>query len=160
MSLFKFLLALPIVAITACGFTPVYGTNGSANILLGNVLVQEPKTRDGFLITKHLEQRLGRTSDPRFGLDVGITTTLQQLNINDEGDIERFNLLGTATYSLRDTQTGQITASGKVNSFTGYSATGTTVSAQAAAQDAQKRLMVILGDLLIEQLIATADLPS
>jgi LPS-assembly lipoprotein len=47
-----------------------------------------------------------------------------------------------------------------VNSFTGYSATGTTVSAQAARQDAEKRLMVILGDLLIDKLIATADLSS
>jgi LPS-assembly lipoprotein len=112
------------------------------------------------LLTKQLEQRLGRASDPRFGLDVKISTSQETLNINATGDIERYNLLGIADYTLRDTQTGQITGSGTVNSFTGYSATGTTVSAQAAQQDAQKRLMVILADLIIANLIAKADLQS
>ena len=160
MSLFKLLLVLPIVALAACGFTPVYGTNGSANVLLNSVLVAEPKTRNGFLVTKRLESRLGRAADPRFDLGLEITTTEESLNINAEGDVERFNLLGIANYTLRDTQTGQITASGKVNSFTGYSATGTTVATQTAQQDAQKRLMIILADLIIENLIATADLPT
>lgn len=160
MSLFKHLLALPIVALAACGFSPVYGTNGSATVLLDNILIEEPKTRNGFLLTKQLETRLGRASEPRFDLGVQITTSEQGLNINSEGDTERFNLLGTAEYTLRDKQTGQIVGSGKVNSFTGYSATGTTVATQAAEQDAQKRLMVILADLIIENLVVTADLPS
>jgi LPS-assembly lipoprotein len=160
MSLFKLLLVLPIMALTACGFAPVYGTDGSANVLMGSVLVQEPKTRDGYLLTKQLESRLGRTTDPRFDLGLEITTTLETLNINAEGDIERYNLIGSASYTLRDKQTGKITASGKVNSFTGYSATGTTVATQAAQQDAQKRLMIILADLIITNLIATADLPK
>lgn len=160
MSLFKLLLVLPIVALSACGFAPVYGTNGSASVLLGNVLVVEPKTREGFLVTKHLESRLGRAATPRFDLGLVIVTSQESLNINSAGDIERFNLLGAVEYTLRDTTTGQITASGKVNSFTGYSATGTTVATQAAQQDAQKRLMVILADLIIENLIATADLPK
>ena len=160
MSLFKLLLVLPIVALAACGFTPVYGTNGSASVLLNSVLVAEPKNRNGYLVTKQLESRLGRAADPRFDLGLDITTSVKVLNINAEGDIERYNLLGTVNYTLRDTQTGQITASGKVNSFTGYSATGTTVATQAAQQDAQKRLMVILADLIIANLIATADLPT
>ena len=160
MSLFKLLMVLPFVALAACGFTPVYGTNGSANVLLNSVLVVEPKTRDGYLLTKQLETRLGRAANPRFDLGLEITTSEETLNINTEGNIERFNLLGIASYTLRDTQTGQITASGKVNSFTGYSATGTTVATQAAQHDAQKRLMVILADLIITNLIANADLPT
>ena len=160
MSLFKLLLVLPIIALTACGFTPVYGTDGTANVLMSSVLVQEPKTRNGYLLTKQLETRLGRTTDPRFDLGLEITTTLDTLNINAKGDIERYNLIGSTSYTLRDKQTGKITASGKVNSFTGYSATGTTVATQAAQQDAQKRLMIVLADLIITNLIATADLPK
>jgi LPS-assembly lipoprotein len=160
MSLFKLLLVLPIIALTACGFTPVYGTDGTANVLMNSVLVQEPKTRNGYLLTKQLETRLGRTTDPRFDLGLEITTTLDTLNINAKGDIERYNLIGSATYTLHDKQTGEITASGKVISFAGYSATGTTVATQAAQQDAQKRLMIILADLIITNLIATADLPK
>ena len=160
MSLFKYLLILPFLALTACGFTPVYVTDGSANVLLNRVLVQEPKTRDSYLLTRQLEKRLGRAADPRFYLGVSVSTSLKALGINSIGNINRYNLLGTAQYTLRDTQTGQIVGSGKVNSFTGYSAAGSTISSQATREDAQERLMIILADKLIDHLIATADLPS
>ena len=160
MSLFKYLLILPFLALTACGFTPVYGTNGSASVLLNSVLVQEPKNREGYLLTKQIEKRLGRATDPRFNLGVTVTTSETALNVDSTGNINRYNVLGLVEYTLRDTQTGQIAASGRVNSFTGYSASGTTVSAQAAKEDAQERLMIILADLLISNLIATSDLPS
>jgi len=160
MSLFKYLLILPFLALTACGFTPVYGTDGSANVLLNSVLVQEPKTRDHYLLTRQLEKRLGRAVDQRFDLGVSVSTSLKALGINSIGNINRYNLLGTAQYTLRDTQTGQIVGSGKVNSFTSSSAAGSTISSQATREDAQERLMIILADKLIDHLIANADLPS
>ena len=160
MSLFKYLLILPFLAFTACGFTPVYGTNGNANILLNSVLVQEPKNREGYSLTKQIEKRLGRATDPRFNLEVTVTTSEAALNVDSTGNINRYNVLGLLEYTLRDTQTGQIAASGRVDSFTGYSASGTTVSAQAAKEDAQERLMIILADLLISNLIATSEQPS
>ena len=160
MSLFKYLLILPFLALTACGFTPVYGTDGSANVLLNSVLVQEPKTRDHYLLTRQLEKRLGRAADPRFDLGVSVSTSLKALGINSIGNINRYNLLGTAQYTLRDTQTGQIVGSGEVNSFTSSSAAGSTISSQATREDAQERLMIILADKLIDHAIATADLPS
>ena len=160
MSLFKYILILPFLALTACGFTPVYGTNGSANVLLNSVLVQEPKNRDGYLLTKQIEKRLGRAADPRFDLSLTITTSEAAVNIDSTGSINRYNVLGFVEYALRDTETGQVAASGRVNSFTGYSASGTTVSTQAAKEDAQERLMIILADLLISNLIANSDLPS
>ena len=160
MSLFKYLLILPLLALTACGFTPVFGTNGNANVLLISVLVQEPKNREGYSLTKQIEKRLGRATDPRFNLEVTITTSEAALNVDSTGNINRYNVLGLVEYTLRDTQTGQIAASGRVDSFTGYSASGTTVSAQAAKEDAQERLMIILADLLISNLIATSEQPS
>ena len=160
MSLFKYLLILPFLAFTACGFTPVYGTNGNASVLLNSVLVQEPKNREGYSLTKQIEKRVGRATDPRFKLGVTVTTSEAALNVDSTGNINRYNVLGLVEYTLRDTQTGQIAASGRVDSFTGYSASGTTVSAQAAKEDAQERLMIILADLLISNLIATSELPS
>ena len=160
MSLFKYLLILPFLAFTACGFTPVYGTNGNASVLLNSVLVHEPKNREGYSLTKQIEKRLGRATDPRFNLGVTVTTSEATLNVDSTGNINRYNVLGLVEYTLSDTQTGQIAASGRVDSFTGYSASGTTVSAQAAKEDAQERLMIILADLLISNLIATSELPS
>jgi LPS-assembly lipoprotein len=169
MSLFRYLSILPFLALAACGFTPVYGTTGSKNILLNSVLVQEPTNRNNYLLTKQIEKRLGQATDPRFNLGVTITTSETPVSVDSTGNINRYNVLGILEYTLRDTQTGQITASGRLNSFTGYSASSATdrnrvqvatVSTQAAKEDAQKRLMIILADLLIGDLIATSDLPS
>lgn len=154
----RFLLALPL-ALAACGFTPVYGPGGTGTVLQNNVTIDEPSTQDGYLLTRHLEVRLGRTGAGRFALTTMIATTEEGLAINRAGDTTRFNILGAVEYVLRDTTTGEIVTSGTVDAFTGYSATGTTVSELAAERDARERLMVILGDQIIARLFV-ADLPS
>lgn len=144
-----------LATVTACGFTPVHQAGSAATALQNSVLVQAPKTREAFVLTRQLEDRLGRATDPRFGLNLTITTSEEELGIDPEGDISRFNILGQADYSLRDTSTGVIVTSGTVSSFTGYSATGTTVSARTSEKDAQDRLMVILANQIVTRLQAT-----
>ena len=46
--------------------------------------------------------------------------------------------------------------SGTVDSFTGYSATGSTVATRAARADAEERLTTILADQIVTRLIAAA----
>lgn len=161
MSLFnrRSLLALPL-ALAACGFTPVYGTGGTGAQLRGQVVVQEPSTQAGYLLTRHLETRLGRSgAAARYALDLGIDTREEGLAINAVGDITRFNLTGEVTYALRDTNAGTVVTSGKVHNFTAYSTIGTTVATLAAERDAVERLMVILGDQITTRLYAM-DLPE
>lgn len=150
------LLMLPL-ALAACGFTPVYGPGGSGSALQGRVTVDEPSSQAGYLLTRHLETRLGRSAAPTFALGIELDTREDGLAVNTAGDITRYNLIGTADYALRDTASGTIVASGKVENFTGYSATGSTVATLAAERDAVERLMVILGDQIIARLFA-ADL--
>ena len=153
------LLALPLV-LTACGFTPVYGPSGAGTRLRGQVLVQEPSTQAGYLLTRHLETRLGRSSiAPRFALDLDIATEEDGLAINAAGDTTRFNMTGRVAYALRDTSVGTVVTSGTVENFTAYSAIGTTVATLAAERDAVERLMVILGDQITARLFAL-DLPA
>lgn len=161
MSLFKrrSLLALPL-ALMACGFTPVYGTDGTGTKLRGQVLVQEPTSQAGYLLTRNLETRLGRSgSAARYALDLTIALDEDGLAINESGDTTRFNIIGEVEFALRDTTTGTIVSSGKVENFTAYSATGTTVATLASEQDAVERLMVILADQITTRLYAV-DLPT
>ena len=152
------LLALPF-ALAACGFSPVYGPDGSGSKLRGQVFVQEPSTQAGYLLTRHLETRLGRgATEQRYALDINISTEEDGLAVNTAGDITRFNLVGRVEYALRDTTAGTIVTSGRVENFTAYSATGTTVASLAAERNAVERLMVILGDQITARLFA-ADLP-
>lgn len=156
MSLFdrRTVLLMPL-AVAACGFQPVYGTGGNGQKLQGRVLVSEPDNRDAFLVTRRIEQRLGRGSDPVYDLSLVVTSQADGLAVNRQGNITRYNLLGAADYILTDTRNGQIAASGSVDNFTGYSTTGTTVATLAAERDARQRLMVILADQIVTRLLST-----
>jgi LPS-assembly lipoprotein len=153
----RFLAALPLLALAACGFEPVYGPGGVGTALQNRVLIDAPEDRYGYFLVRELESQLGRASTPAWGLALTTTTSEDGLAIDSEGNTRRYNLLGTTTYALRDLSSGQIVTSGKVESFTGYSATGTTVATRAAELDAQERLMAILADLIVSRLYA-ADL--
>ena len=153
------LLVLPL-ALAACGFTPVYGTGGAGAKLRGQVLVQEPSIQAGYLLTRHLEMRLGRSgAQARYALDLIIDSSEEGLAINAAGDTTRFNLIGNVSYALRDTTTGTVVTSGTVQNFTAYSAIGTTVATLAAERDAIERLMVIFSDRITTRLYAT-ELPT
>ena len=144
------------IALTGCGFTPAYGPGGGAARLDGNILMDEPKTQPAFQLTRHIEDRLGRASNPRYGLSYAIEIAEEPIAISENDVTLRYNVLGEVTYALRDLSTGAVVNSGKVDSFTSYSTFGTTVATQAAERDAQDRLMVILGDQMITRLIASA----
>ncbi len=142
------------LALAACGFQPVYGTGGTGNALRNRVLVQAPDDRDSYLLVRELEERLGRAQTPAYELSLEIAKIEEDLAIDPAGDTRRFQLLGAAKYALTDTTTGRIVASGTVENFVGYSATGSTVATLAAEQDAQERLMTILADQVVNRLYA------
>lgn len=160
MSLFnrRSVLFAPL-ALAACGFQPVYGPDGNGADLQNRVLVDKPEDRYGYFLTREIEERLGRAAAPAYGLALNITTEEEGLATDLEGNTRRFDLIGTVDYALRDLATGQIVTSGKVENFTGYSATGTTVATLAGEQDAQVRLMTILADQIVTRLFA-ADLTA
>ncbi len=152
-------LLLPL-ALAACGFTPVYGPGGNATALQGRVRVRAPEDRDDYLLVQRLEQQLGRASAPAYDLNFDVTTEAEGQAVTASGDITRYSLVGRATYELRAAGSDQVIATGEVDNFTGYSATGSTVEALAAERDAQVRLMKILADQIVTRLYATAELST
>ncbi|MCZ4353306.1 LPS assembly lipoprotein LptE [Roseovarius aestuarii] len=148
-----------VAALAACGFQPVYGPGGGGAALQNAVLVDEPLTRDAYLLTREVEQRLGRATDAQYGLGYDISVREESIAISSNDVTTRYNLIGQVTFALRDLSTQKVVNSGKVNSFTGYSASGSTVATQSAEQDARERLMQILADQMITRLIAVAPAP-
>lgn len=152
-------LLLPL-ALAACGFTPAYAPGGAATKLLGTVRVQDPTTKNGFDLVERLEERLGRPQTIRYDLAYTITTEAVGVGITTENKITRFNLRGVIDYTLTDRASGARVAGGRVQNFTAYSATGSTVAGLAAQEDAAYRLMRILADQITARLIAvSASLP-
>ena len=144
---------LSAAALGGCGLTPIYGSNGVGSALLDNVEVDTPDSPNTYHLTRYLEERLGRSSAPQFGLGYSLSTSEQGLAVSSTQAITRYHVLGDLSFALRDLDTQEVVASGKVHAVAGYSATGSTVATRAAQTDAYKRLMVMLSDRVIERLI-------
>ncbi|MFK7750954.1 MAG: LPS assembly lipoprotein LptE [Sedimentitalea sp.] len=153
----RFCLLTPL-ALAACGFEPVYGPNGAGSALRNKVLVDAPDTEATYLLVRNLELTLGRAAVPDYRLAVAPTITEEGQAVTAEGDITRYSLVGKANFSLTQFGTGTVLATGDVENFTGYSATGSTVETLAAETDARERLMKILADQITAQLYATPEL--
>lgn len=148
------LLFLPL-ALAACGFQPVYGTGSTGGTLQNSVEVSEPGDVDGYLVSRRLEERLGRATVPTYKLTLDVSTQRDALAVNRASNINRYNLIGEADYVLVETATGRVVTSGQVDNFTGSSATGTTVATLAAERDARERLMTLLADQIVARLLST-----
>lgn len=148
-----FLLAS--VALAGCGFTPVYGPNGVGNSLQGQIEIESPENINTYNLVSYLEGRLGRTDAAKFGLSYALSTQQEGLAVTSSQTIVRYNVLGELSFALRDMISNSVVVSGKVTASTAYSASGTTIATQAARKDAYERLMVSLGDRLIERLYLT-----
>lgn len=154
-------LALPLVAlVAACGFTPVHGPGGAGEALYGKVNVAAPETVESYLLVQRLEEKLGRGVDPTYDLSLGLNIQTQGQAITPTDAITRHSVIGRLNYTMTSRETGQVVASGNVENFTGFSATGDTVETLAADRDARQRLMVILADQLAVELYTKVDVPS
>lgn len=150
------LTALLTTLTAACGFTPVYAPGGAAEGLRGSLFVAAPEDRNAFVLVRQLEQRLGQPRNAPYLLSCKISTARQGVGITRTQETTRFNVLGRVDYTVSDRTTRAVLARGKVENFTGYSATGSMVGTISAAEDAEERLMIILADRIASRLIATA----
>ena len=157
MSLFnrRTILLLPL-GMAACGFAPAYGPGGPANGINGTIRAADPADKNAFDLVARLDQRLGRPNADRYDLTYTITTRPVGVGITPDNAITRYNLEGAVDWQLTDRGTNARLTGGKVESFTSYSATGSTVAGLAAQEDAAARLMRILADQIVTRLIATS----
>lgn len=148
-------LLICLLALPACGFTPAYAPGGPAAGLQNSIRIDDPTDKNAFDLVERLEERLGRPQAAPYRLAYVITTEPIGVGISPENAITRYNLTGSVEWSLTDATGTRITG-GRVDNFTSYSATGSTVAGLAAEEDAAFRLMRILADQIVIRLIATA----
>lgn len=149
-----FLLAL--TALAGCGFAPVYAPGSTASALRDRVQITAPATVEGYALLQALRDRLGNSTAPAYALTVTFQFTEVPAATTTAGNTTRYTLPGSASFTLSG-QNGTPLVTGTVNSFTSYSATGSTVATSAAQTDARARLAVILADQIVTRL-SVADL--
>lgn len=150
-------LLLSLTALTACGFEPVYGPGGQAEGLRGRIAVAAPADEEGYALVERLEQRLGQPSGADLALAADIYISQEAVGFLPDGSISRYNLTGRVDWRLTRQTDGTEVLRGSERSFTSYAATSTTVATIAAERDARRRLMVIIADRILQDILMQAD---
>ena len=156
-----FLSLIAMLPVAGCGFQPAFGAAGAGASLRGRIAYRAPNTPEGFRLRTRLEDRLGRVEQGDYLLTVQLNIQEEAVVISSAQDINRFNLPGTANWTLTEPGNDQPLASGTAETFTAYSAFGTTVATREAQDDARDRLAIALADLIVTDIIvASARLPQ
>lgn len=143
-------MLISLMGLAGCGFVPVYG---SGQAYRGRIRYETNASVAGFRLRERLEDRLGRSAAPEFVLKTTVRSRQRAAAISSDGDTSRFNLIGTATWSLVAAESGRMIDRGEVEAFTSYSATGSTIATQATRDDAQARLSVLLADQIVSRIL-------
>lgn len=150
--------ALPLLA--ACGFTPLYAPGAPASRMAGRVEVGIVDGAPGFALREELTARLGPAAAPTHRLDLDLRLERSGVALTQQDVTTRYNVVGTATYTLVPLAGGPPAASGVVRSITGYSAPeakgGSAFAVQAAEDDAGHRLAIDLADRILQRLALAA----
>lgn len=139
-----------LLGLTGCGFAPVYGRE---NAFQGQIAYEATESIAGFRLRQRLENRLGRGTAPAFLLKVDIASRERAAAITAEGDTARLNIIGTARWTLTSAADAKEVATGEVEAFTSYAATGSTIATQSTRDDALARLAIILADMIVSRIL-------
>jgi len=132
--------ALAAAALAACGFTPMYATDGLTPGLAA-IDVNVPHGRLAYLLGESLNDQLARDrgKPPVYRLDVTLASRVfaRGLNLDETAAYYEDNL--TVQYRLIDIATGQVLKSNSLPVEVTYAATNVPYAGIAAQEDAQQR---------------------
>ncbi len=152
---FLTLLATPL-ALSACGFTPIYGDESPAKQMHGRIALGEFRGRNGFILREQLETNLGLATNATHMLDVNININRKGLAISRGGAITRYNLTGNASFTITQINGGVVHRS-SVTAFTAYNATASAYATRVSEQDAYRRLVETLADRITTSMAISAE---
>ena len=153
----KYLLAvLCSVFIASCSFEPAWiAEENKTKILWRRVHIQEPITRNEFRLNRYLASRIGHAKDAEFFLEYELSTETKRTALSFDGKAYRIRILGEVKFSLIHSEKDTILLSSSVKDSLGYSDAILAVTDQASERDAYKRLMVLLGDRIVDELLSS-----
>ena len=133
-----------LMALAACGFSPLYGgpENRNINQELAYVNITSIEERDGQIIHNFLLDRLnpsGRRADSRYTLSVAVSRTTHEIGLKFTEEATRAKLTLIARYFLTRDTDGKILAEGSVRSVNSYNISDSEFARVASERDATER---------------------
>jgi LPS-assembly lipoprotein len=153
-------LGLALAPLTACGFTPVYGT-GPELANSGPISVPEIPGRTGHFLRQELVRTIGRGVPGVTGsaqLEVTLNQSIERLAFAPDEAASRSDYVGTATWRLRGAS-GVLIASGGVTERASFNFADAPYADLAAQTAAQERLGSLLARSMRDQILVEAGRP-
>ena len=137
-------IAVFCLAISACGFQPLYSSKGSENIIadFSDIQIAPIKDRIGQMLSnelKHLLNPLREPVNPKYRLIAILSESTYSLAVKKTALATRANLTVSSTHKLVDTQS-RVTITSGTNSITvSYNIYSSHYATLSAEKDAKKR---------------------
>ncbi len=134
-------LGLTPLALSGCGFTPLYATQG-LNQALGSIAVETPQTRTGYLLRESLNDSLAvrNASVPRYDLKITLKDQRYSIGLSSNDIASRYEISNQVAYTLTDRQTKDVVHKGNFIEATTYDAgQEQPYTGIVGQQDAQER---------------------
>ena len=134
------LLAVSALALSACGFTPLYGPQAVTKGL-GSIEVVAPEGRAGYLLREKLDDALARNVNllPTHRLVYTVKEARYARGVRVDNVANRYELNLTADWKLLDAKTGQAVRNGQAQATVTYDSSDQPYASIAAQQDSQER---------------------
>lgn len=149
-----------LLSLSACGFTPLYGTGGKAGAPvaadLGSVYIENIPDREGQYLRNALIDRFylsGRPDNAFYSLTVApVQESLTDLDITKSSDATRAQLRLATVMILRDRGAGQILLERKLTSITSYNVLQSQFTTRVSESNARQNALDDLARQVEQQL--------
>jgi len=138
-------LAIVALALSGCGFRPLYGTMGAnpaGQRIFASIYVEPiAHERVGYDLRNRLIDLLrgpARAQDAAYRLEVTITETREGVALQNDATITRYDLAFTAKYKLTDTKLNVITQ-GQETTLESFDVAQSPYASLTGQQEAEKR---------------------
>ena len=141
-------VAMGALLLSACGFTPMYGTTGGSPVL-SRIAVTAQDDRLGYRLREQLEDALGweRGAQPLYRLTTVTEQSRRPLGRRIDDTATRYELTVRTVWTLTPTSAGK-TLTGTETSTSTYAAADQPYGAIAAQQDGEDRAAAELSRLI------------
>ena len=157
MSLYKRIIGFwALLLLGACGFEPVYAQSTSTNSVRNNFDLLAPTDRGTYQFYHNLKGQISDNPQAQYALSYTISQSATNAATDADGKSHRGVLKGSLAYRITGKINGETVKTGNVKGFTSYSALASSVASDAAGRDATIRLMKILSDNLVDELMMVA----
>ena len=149
------LLFVTLIVLSACGFSPVYGTK-DARDSISNIDIAVIPNREGQVVRNHLIDYFydgGYAPNPTHRLEVSpIQENIVEIGVDRSDEASRAQLRQQATMRLIDNTTGNVVLKRTVRATSSYNILAGQYTTFVTQSDARQQALKTLADNIITQL--------